>query len=187
LTESRTRRTWINVDLYYSEDDREEHSALRDVDGDLRAGICSYPLISVDLEDLSEHGFTAKKGGKAGKKHFELRTYVQMTGTSDKLEITIDAMEHYYHFPEERNGQPYSKDSVLWSFTRELWNKSMSHFVRNITGTATPAVAPAGHVTPQHISIKRKASASTGFGRRQTAKRATRKRAIDYAEDQDME
>jgi hypothetical protein len=157
------------------------------VDGDLRAGICSYPLISVDLEDLSEHGFTAKKGGKAGKKHFELRTYVQMTGTSDKLEITIDAMEHYYPFPEERNGQPYSKDSVLWSFTRELWNKSMSHFVRNITGTATPAVAPAGPATPQNISIKRKASASTGFGRRQTAKRATRKRAIDYAEDQDME
>jgi hypothetical protein len=63
----------------------------------------------------------------------------------------------------------------------------MSHFVRNITGTATPAVAPAGPATPPNISFKRKASASTGSGRRQTAKRATRKRVIDYAEDQDME
>jgi hypothetical protein len=113
LVESDDFGNRIRVDLYYSEDDRDKHSALRDMNGDLRAGISSYPLVSVDLEDLSEHGFTAKKGGKAGKKHFELRTYVQMTGTSDKLEITIDAMEHYYHFPEERNGQPYSKDSVL--------------------------------------------------------------------------
>jgi len=178
----------IHVDLHYSEDDLEEHSALRGADGALRGGIRSYPLISVDLENLSDHGFVAKKGN--GKRHFELRTYVQMTGTSDKLEITIDVMEHYYHYPEERNGQPYSEDSVLWTFTKGLWNKSMSHFVRSVTGTTAPTVpvvpdVPDVPAAPQNSSTKRRAAASTRPGPRRTPQRATRKRAIDYAEDED--
>lgn len=61
----------IHVDIYYSEEDLEEHSALRTTDGALRPGIRSYPLISVDLENLSEHGFTARQGGGFGKKHFD--------------------------------------------------------------------------------------------------------------------
>lgn len=185
----------IHVDLYYSEDDVEEHSALRLPGGGLRPDVRSYPLISVDLEDLSEHGFIEKKGGKGGKKHYELRTFVQMTGTSDKLEITIDAMEHYYRFPEERYGQAHSKESVLWTFTREMWNKSMSHFVRNVTGTARTAgtsdasanPGPSVNPSPQISAGKRKADIYNGLQLKNTPKRATRNRHIDYAADQYVE
>lgn len=63
LVESDEFGNRIHIDLYYSENDPEEHSALRVADSDqLRSGIRSYPLISVDLEDLSEHGFTGEKG-----------------------------------------------------------------------------------------------------------------------------
>jgi hypothetical protein len=114
-------------------------------------------------------------------------------------------MEHYYRFPEEpRYGQPYSKDSVLWTFTRELWNKSMSHFVRNTTGTARTASTngvvgtagtsdtsapsgPSGNTAPPTTTGKRKADASNGLALRNTPKRATRNRHIDYAAGQDVE
>jgi hypothetical protein len=189
----------IHVDLYYSENDVEEHSALRVPGGGLRPGIRSYPLISVDLDDLSEHGFIEKKGGKGGKKHYELRTFVQMTGTSDKLEITIEAMQHYYRFLEEpRYGQAYSKGSVLWTFTRELWNKSMSHFVRNTTETARSANTAvtsdasassdlSGPSASRITAAKRKAETLTGSRRKNTPKRASKNRQIDYSVGQDVE
>ncbi|RYH40002.1 MAG: hypothetical protein EON54_18630 [Alcaligenaceae bacterium] len=131
-------------------------------------------------EGYNESRFTAKKGGKGGKKHYELRTFVQMTGTSDKLEITIEAMEHYYRFPEERYGQAYSEQSVLWTFTRELWNKSMSHFVRSTPTALTNASAP------NTTGAKRKADASTGSQRR-TPKRVTKNRQTDCSAGRDAE
>jgi hypothetical protein len=183
LVESDDYSDRIELELHYSEDDLKEHSALKNADGSLRAGIRSYPVISVDLADLSANGFHKKSGN--GKKHFEVRTYVKMTGTSDKLEIKIDIMQPNYRFPEEREGHPYSKDDVLWTFKRELWNKSMSHFVRDISGTATPAAAPAGPAIPQNPTNKRKAAASAGNSHKNTSMRAVRQRVINYADDED--
>ena len=194
----------IHVDVYYSEEDLEDHSALRTDDGALRPGIRSYPLISVDLESLSDNGFKAKGGGNSGTRHFEVKTYVQMHGNEDSLELKIEVMQNFYHFPGERYGQAYDKDSVLWTFNRQLWNKSMSHFVRDITGTAGPvknaalaastvttgaasAANPALPSTLQNASLKRKTNASTNPANRKTPQRATRNRVISYAEDQDME
>jgi hypothetical protein len=129
----------IHVDAYYSGEDLEDHSALRIEGGALRPGIHSYPLISMDLETLSEHGFKSKNGGiSGGKKYFEVRTYVQMKGNADSLKIRIEVMQHFHRFSGENYAQPYHKDDVLWTFNREVWNKSMSHFVSNITGTASP-------------------------------------------------
>lgn len=198
----------IHVEVYYSEEDLEDHSALRTGDGALQPGIRSYPLVSVDLDTLFEHGVKSKRGGNSGKKHFDVRTYVQMRGTEDSLELTIEVMAEYYRFPEEQQyGQPYSKDDVLWTFNRQLWNKSMSHFVRDITGSAGPAhpvdnaVPAASSETmgaasgantafpsaPQQASSKRKANASTTQGHKNTSGRAVRNRVFSYADDQDMD
>lgn len=190
----------IHVNIYYGEEDLEEHSALRTADGALRPGIRSYPLISVDLENLSEHGFIAKQGGGFGKKHFDVKTYVQMQGNEDRLELTIEVMPNYYRFPGDKYGQAYSKDSVLWTFTRQLWDKSMSHFVRNITGTARTSgdtgtaitsdasvtSVPTGPSASRTTVAKRKADVLIGSQRRNTPKRAVKDRQIDYTVGQDL-
>lgn len=193
----------IHVDVYYSEQDMEDHSALRTEDGALRPGIHSYPLISVDLENLSEHGFKAKGSAASGKRHFDVRIYVQIHGSNDNLEITIEVMQNHHRFLHERYGQPYSKNDVLWTFTRRLWNKSMSHFVRDVTGTASSAgpiegVAPTASTdaaaataatstnssTPPNASVKRKADDSRKSLRKQkTPKRTSINHNIDYSED----
>jgi hypothetical protein len=186
----------MHVDVYYSEEDLEDHSALRDDDGVLRPGIRSYPTISVDLESLSDNGFSAKEDGISKTRYFDVKTYVQMNGNEDRLELKIEVMRSYHHFLGDKHGQPYHKDDVLWTFTKRLWDKSMSHFVRDITGTAGPAGPPtassstaaaASAATPAVSSTPQNASRQ---GHGNTSGRVVRNRAISYAEvpeDHDME
>jgi hypothetical protein len=119
----------IHVDLYYSEEDFEDHSALRGADGNLRPGVRSYPLAYIDLDDLAGHDFKEKTGGKNGKPHYELKAFVQMVGSSEKLELKVYLMKatfQYYRGFSDRN--------VLSTEVIEVWNKSSSHFVRSTTG-----------------------------------------------------
>lgn len=191
----------LHVDPYYSEEDLADHSALREEDGSLRPGIRSYPLIYFDLDKLSDNGLKLKRSDSSAGQHYEVRTYVRLIGSSDKLEMVIDVMDGYYRFPREHNGQPYNEHRILCTFTRELWNKSMSHFVRDITGTAGPAgpVGPAGpagpagklkpvkSAGPQKKTAKRKADASTEPKRKQMPKQVNKKRTFNDSESQEMD
>lgn len=154
----------IHIDLYYSEEDFKEHSALRDEDGTLRHGIRSYPLVSIDIDDLADRGFTEMKGGKTGKKHFELRTFVQMVGNNDKLDITVYAMKPGFQYLSESSGKAFAKEHVLSTHTKEVWNKSSSHFVRS-----------------QTLGVKRKANALNDSSRTATP-RKSRNSGVNYYE-----
>jgi hypothetical protein len=162
----------IHVDLYYSEQDFEEHTALRGADGNLRPGIRSYPLAHIDLDNLRNHRFKEIKGGKDGVNHFELKTYVQMTGSSEKLDLTVYCMKHTYHYTRIFNNR-----SVLFTNTSEVWNKSSSHFVRSITGTETKAEIE------QKAGVKRKAGALPKVKRSPSARKG---RKLGSEEDFEM-
>lgn len=161
----------IHIDLYYSEEDFKEHSALRDEDGTLRHGIRGYPLVSIDIDDLADRGFTEMRGGRTGKKHFELRTFVQMVGSNDKLDIIVYAMKPDFRYPSEPSGKPFAKEHVLFTTPpKEVWNKSQSHFIRTITGTPT-----------QTSGVKRKAEALNDSSRT-TTPRKSRNSGFSYYE-----
>jgi hypothetical protein len=172
-------KTRIHVDLYYSEQDFDDHTALRGADGNLRPGICSYPLAHIDLDNLGDHGFK-EKGRKDDKKHYELKTYVQMSGNSERLELTVYCMKHTYHY-----ARTFTARSVLFTNTSEVWNKSSSHFVRSITGTGTESgIASEQQVAGEQKSgVKRKAGALSKVKRSPSARKG---RKLGSEEDFEM-
>jgi hypothetical protein len=121
---------------------------------------------------LRNHRFKEIKGGKDGVNHFELKTYVQMTGSSEKLDLTVYCMKHTYHYTRIFNTR-----SVLFTNTSEVWNKSSSHFVRSITGTETKAEIE------QKGGVKRKAGALPKVKRSPSARK---RRKLGSEEDFEM-
>lgn len=170
----------IDIDLYCSEIELEDHSPLHVDDGEtLQPGIGRYPLVFKDIPDLAPYNFVVKDAGNAkNTKHFELRTFVQLDCNNDRVEVTIYAMTSNYRYSWEKGGMEFDEQLVLFTHTQEVWNKSCSHFVRNTTGTGT--------FKPQLTSgSKRKRDVPSQPQRRHTARRT--RTDVNYSEMQDSE
>lgn len=162
----------VHVDLYWKERPVRAHSALRDTSGELREGIRGFPLVFVDLDDFSAHGFEVQDAG--GKPHFFVPGFVQMQGCSESLQITIYLMKQGYEHPDscfesarsqkklDEIPQPFEDDKVLKEHTQEVWHRYSSHFVSSSSGTAGLAAVPK--------AIKRKAPGPLIPGERKSAR-----------------
>lgn len=170
----------LDVSLYRSNEQLADHSPLRNANGELQAGIQEYPLMFHDIDSLLGYGFRVKGTAHASDKHhYELRTFIQLSCTSDRLEMTIHGMKHNYRYDFERpNGMRFSQDMVLFTCTQEVWNKSSSHFVRDTTGP----------LEPQSSGSKRKRDEpSQPQPQRRYKARTTRNVGVDYSEVQSLD
>jgi hypothetical protein len=139
----------LKVDLWWSERHYPDSSPLTDADGNVRAGIRSYPLVVADLPPLADHGFPAIASTTPGAgQYFEVKSWVEMTGTEDKLTLTVHVMNHGYVYPREagasaqrrraripRSRSDLDEDDILDSYTEEVWDKDSSHFVSSSTAS----------------------------------------------------
>ena len=144
----------LTVDLWWSERIFPNSSPLRTADGSVRAGIRSYPLVFADLPPLANHGFPAIAGTGSGSGHyFEVKTWVEMTGTEEQLSLTVHVMNHGYMYPREVGASPQhqrtriprrrsdlDENDVLEFYTEEVWDKDSSHFVSSSTVSTGPRV-----------------------------------------------
>lgn len=139
----------LHVDLYWSQRNFPEHSSLRDDAGNWFPEIRSYPLMFADLEDLKSQGFEVDDSEDTVVPYYPVRAYVEMTGSSDSLLLSLHVMKHYYLFPTE-GGLPFNQEHLLLTHTQEVWSQGCSHFTSNTTGTSGPhgAVVRAGRRNP---------------------------------------
>lgn len=96
----------LKVDLWWCEQHFPNSSPLKDADGNVRAGIRSYPDVFADIPNLSTHGFAALGGGGTGGQYFEVKTRVEMTGPVDSLALTVHVMKNRNMYPREAGTRP---------------------------------------------------------------------------------
>lgn len=131
----------IEVDLLWSKKHLAEHTSLKDDAGDLISGVRAFPLVFVDLDDLKAKGFEVHDGEENTDTppYFEVKGFVEMTGTSERLLLTIHVMKPNYQFSYELDGAyaPFDEEDRLFEHTQEVWSKGCSHFTSNTTGTSS--------------------------------------------------
>jgi hypothetical protein len=129
----------LHVDLYWNKRNLAEHSALRDDSGNCFPEIRSYPLVFADLEDLASLGFEIHGGDGKISPHFIVRAFVEMTGSSDQLLLSIHVMKPDYVFPSECDDRTpaLGAQQSLITHTQEVWSKGCSHFTSKTTGTSS--------------------------------------------------
>ena len=128
----------IHTDLYMSKLRFAEHTPLKDDEGNLIPGVCSYPSMFADLDDLKAEGFEVHDSVNNRPPHFEVKAFVEMAGSSDKLLLTLHVMKPDYEFPHELDDSAPTimEEDRLFKHTQEVWSKGCSHFTSNTTGTS---------------------------------------------------
>ena len=129
----------IHTDLYMSKLRFAEHTPLKDDEGNLIPGGCSYPSMFADLDNLKAKGFEVHDSGNNRPPHFEVKAYAEMTGSSEKLLLTLHVMKSDYEFPDEYDccASTINEENRLFEHTQEVWSKGCSHFTSNTTGTSS--------------------------------------------------
>ena len=129
----------IHTDLYMSKLRFAEYTPLKDDEGNLIPGVCSYPSMFADLDDLKSKGFEVHDSDHNRPPHFEVKAFAEMTGSSEKLSLTLHVMKSDYEFPHEFDGSTLiiNEKERLFEHTQEVWSKGCSHFTSNTTGTSS--------------------------------------------------
>ena len=129
----------IHTDLYMSKLRFAEHTPLKDDEGNLIPGVCSYPSMFADLDNLKAKGFEVHDSGNNRPPHFEVKAYAEMTGSSEKLLLTLHVMKSDYEFPDAYDccASTINEENRLFEHTQEVWSKGCSHFTSNTTGTSS--------------------------------------------------
>lgn len=129
----------IHVDLFWSKRRLEENTPLKDDAGNLISSVRSYPLMFADLEDLEGRGFEVHDSDDNSPPHFEVKTFADMTGSSEQLMLTLHVMKPGYEFSLDFDGidSIVNEEDRLFEHTQEVWSKGCSHFTSNTTGTSS--------------------------------------------------
>ena len=167
----------IHVDLFWSKVYFKDHTPLKDNAGNLIPGVRALPLCFADLDDLKAKGFEAHGGDDNTNTppHFELKAFVEMPGTSEKLVLTLHVMKPDFEFPRERDGAYVSvnkegrlfehldgayatvnKDDRLFEHTQEVWSKGCSHFTSNTTGTSSSSGEDPAEAVPPMREVRQR-------------------------------
>ena len=144
----------LHIDLFWTENDVEDHAPFKDRKDKLLKGIRSFPLVWADLEDLSRHGFKAVDGQGFGGQHFVVRAWVALEIRNDTLVLVVKLMRPGYRHPWKANGKLRQKtrnkktrrdvpqriadlaaEDVFKTREIVVWTKDSSHFITNSTGT----------------------------------------------------
>jgi hypothetical protein len=139
----------LHFDLFWSEEPLRQHCALVNAK-DVR----SYPLMFIDPDHFSKHGFKVLYGEvNQGKPHFIVKGFLKMESTKDSLLLRAILMKQVYVFPEkclpqqgakkkkridELDEPPFDDDEVLIEFVDEVWHKDCSHFISSNSGISRP-------------------------------------------------
>ena len=128
----------IHTELFMSKLRFAEHTPLKDDEGNLIPGVCTYPSMFADLDDLRAKGFEVHDSNNNRPAHFEVKAFVEMAGSSDKLLLTLHVMKPDYEFPHELDDSAPTimEEDRLFAHTQEVWSKGCSHFTSNTTGTS---------------------------------------------------
>ena len=129
----------VHADLFWSKLRFAEHTPLKDDAGNLIPGVREYPKTFADLEDLESMGFEVHDGDANSPPHFQVKAFVEMAGSSEKLSLTLHVMKPDYEFPHELDGSAstINVEDRLFEHTQEVWSKGCSHFTSNTTGTSS--------------------------------------------------
>lgn len=135
----------IHVDLFWSKRQLEENTPLKDDAGNLIPFVRSYPLMFADLDDLASRGFEVYPGDDNTPSHFQVKAFAEMTGSSEKLLLTLHVMKPDYEFPPEYDGS----DSTNLSMRKiaSLSTHKRCGVRAAVTSLATPPAPPARAVT----------------------------------------
>lgn len=153
----------LEMELFWSKKFYPDSSPSRDHSGKLRKGIRAFPLSWADIADLEQHGFTAVDRHGISGKHYEVKTWIEMSEVNGKLVLTLHLMRHNYLFPWKADGKirvaqrrypkrgppkrletlveipstpaDFAAGDCIASHTVEMWDKGSSHFVTSSTGT----------------------------------------------------
>lgn len=144
----------LHVDLYWSLDDYEDSSALKDQSGKIHKGIRSFPLAFADIPDLKDLNFQLNNRNGKGGSYYIVRGWVELKQVNGKLVLMLALMEHDYQLPWTVAGGPrvvkmkprtyatvpetaadLDQKKIIYQKTMEVWDKDSSHFVTNSTGT----------------------------------------------------
>ena len=133
----------VHVDLFWSEKYLRAHSALKDAHGKHVDGVRKYPLMYIDVVDLTNHGFELHDDdGNGDNPYYVVQAFVHMESTRDSLLLTLYLMQWGFLLPtkavknEVTDGydvQPFDDSYVLQQHTEEVWRKDCSHFVTSNT------------------------------------------------------
>jgi hypothetical protein len=136
----------LHVDLYWSKRNLAEHSSLRDDAGNWFPEIRRYPMVFADLDDLASHGFEIHGGDDEVAPHFIVYAFVEMTGSSDELFLSIHVMKPDYQFLHESDDSTpiYGEEHVLFTHTRKKSGARVA-----VTLPAKPPVLRAQAATTQ--------------------------------------
>lgn len=129
----------IHVDLFWSKRQLEENTPLKDDEGNLIPFVRSYPLMFADLDNLASKNFEIHPGDDNSPSHFAVKAFAEMTGSSEKLLLTLHVMKPDYEFSFELDSSDPTIDEEdrLFEHTQEVWSKGCSHFTSNTTGTSS--------------------------------------------------